>query len=56
MYPYMNGSFLSSDGLTHTVQSGALDGGDTYTYYIRCQDKAGNENLEDLRLRFSVNK
>lgn len=56
MFPYMNGSFLSSDGLTHTVQSGALDGGDTYTYYIRCQDKAGNENLEDLRLRFSVNK
>jgi hypothetical protein len=54
-YPYMSGNFTSANGLTHTVQSGTLDGGDTYTYYIRCQDKSGNENLEDLRLRFSVN-
>jgi hypothetical protein len=55
-FSYMNGNFTTQDGLAHTAPSGALDGGDTYTYYIRCLDKAGNDNLEDQILRFTVTR
>jgi hypothetical protein len=54
MYPFMTGNFQSADGLTHTTVNRDLNNGDTYTYFVRCMDKSGNENLEDLRIRFSV--
>jgi hypothetical protein len=53
-FPYMINNFQTADGLTHTIVNRELNNGDTYTYFVRCMDKAGNENLEDLRLTFSV--
>jgi hypothetical protein len=53
-YPFMSTSFQSADGLTHTTVNRELNNGDTYTYFVRCVDKSGNENLEDFRLGFSV--
>jgi hypothetical protein len=53
-YPFMSTGFQTTDGLTHTVVNRELNNGDTYTYFVRCMDKGGNENLEDFRLTFSV--
>jgi hypothetical protein len=53
-FPFMTGVFQSSDGLTHTATNRELSNGDSYTYFVRCQDKAGNQNLSDLKLTFSV--
>jgi hypothetical protein len=53
-FPYMTNHFQSSDGLTHATVNSELNNGDTYTYFVRCMDKAGNENLDDLRIVFSV--
>jgi hypothetical protein len=53
-FPFMTGNFQTIDGLTHTTLNRELNSGDTYTYFVRCADKAGNENLDDYRLTFSV--
>jgi hypothetical protein len=53
-FPYMTNNFQTVDGLSHTTMNRELNNGDTYTYFVRCMDKAGNENLEDLRITFSV--
>jgi hypothetical protein len=53
-FPFMTGVFQTTNGLTHTITNNELNNGDSYTYFVRCKDKAGNENLEDLRLTFSV--
>jgi hypothetical protein len=53
-FPFMTGNFQTTDGLTHTTLNRELNNGDTYTYFVRCADKAGNENLDDYRLTFSV--
>ena len=53
-YPFMTGIFQSTDGLTHTTLNKELNAGDTYTYFVRCVDKSGNENLNDFKLTFSV--
>jgi hypothetical protein len=54
MYPYMTGAFTTTNGLEHALVSPNLANGDTYTYFVRCQDKAGNENPDDLKVTFSV--
>ena len=54
MYPSMTGVFESTDGLSHSILNRELNNGDSYTYFVRCMDRAGNENLEDFRLSFSV--
>jgi hypothetical protein len=53
-FPSMTGAFQTANGLTHTVINRDLNNGDTYTYFVRCMDKSGNEDLEDVRLTFSV--
>jgi hypothetical protein len=53
-FPFMTNAFQSGDGLTHTTVNRDLNSGDTYTYFVRCVDKAGNETLDDFRLTFSV--
>jgi hypothetical protein len=53
-FPSMTGIFQTTNGLTHTTVNRELNNGDTYTYFVRCMDKAGNENVEDFRLSFSV--
>jgi hypothetical protein len=53
-FAFMTGVFQTTSGLTHTTTNNELNDGDTYTYFIRCKDKAGNENLEDFHLTFSV--
>jgi hypothetical protein len=53
-FAYMTGAFITTDGLVHFVPAKDLNNGDTYTYFVRCQDKSGNENLDDVRLSFEV--
>jgi hypothetical protein len=53
-YASMPNAFSSTDGMTHsTVVTGLADGG-TYSYYVRCQDGAGNSNPDDFMITFSV--
>jgi len=53
-FGFMTGVFQTADGLTHSTVNRELNDGDTYSYFVRCQDKAGNDNLDDFRLSFQV--
>ncbi|MEZ0392261.1 MAG: fibronectin type III domain-containing protein, partial [Pseudobdellovibrionaceae bacterium] len=44
----------SSSGLTHNANVSGLSNGQTYNYYVRCQDLAGNTNGMDYVISFSV--
>lgn len=53
-YNSMSSTFTSTGTTAHsTGVSGLLDG-NTYSYYVRCQDQAGNVNLDDYLISFTV--
>lgn len=53
-YAAMLDSFTTTGGTSHeTLVSGFADG-QSYTYYIRCQDSAGNVNTADFVVSFRV--
>ncbi len=48
--------FSVTGGVAHsTTVTGLTDGGN-YTYYVRCQDVAGNANPDDFPISFSVSR
>ncbi|MFA6082200.1 MAG: GDSL-type esterase/lipase family protein [Patescibacteria group bacterium] len=53
-YGVMTGSFTTSNGTSHTATVSGLADGNTYHYYVRCLDSAGNTNSSDYEISFSV--
>ena len=53
-YAAMTNTFSSTGGTAQsTLVTGLVDGG-SYSYYVRCQDEAGNTNPDDYVISFSV--
>jgi hypothetical protein len=53
-YGSMTNVFTSTGGTTHsTVVTGLVDGS-SYSYYVRCQDTAGNADSGDFLIAFAV--
>ena len=46
--------FTSTGGVSHSSLVTGLVNGGNYTYYVRCQDGAGNANTNDFAIVFSV--
>jgi hypothetical protein len=53
-YSSMTNTFSTTGGTTHSSTITGLSNGNTYNYYIRCQDTAGNANTDDYAVSFSV--
>lgn len=53
-YASMPASFSSTGGTSHSTVVTGLSGGQNYSYYVRCQDGAGNANSSDFTIAFSV--
>jgi glucose/arabinose dehydrogenase/subtilisin family serine protease len=53
-YGAMTSSFSTTSGTLHSTTLTGLTNGTTYTYYVRCQDPAGNANTDDFVITFSV--
>jgi glucose/arabinose dehydrogenase len=47
-------AFTTTGGTAHSTVVTGLANGQSYTYYVRCQDGAGNPNTNDLAIAFSV--
>jgi len=52
-YNSMANTFGSTGGTTHS-QAISVQGGQSYSYYVRCKDTAGNANSSDYAITFSV--
>lgn len=50
----MTNTFSTTDGTTHISAVSGLQNGQTYTYYVRCQDDALNTNLTDSIITFNI--
>jgi len=46
--------FITTGGTSHSSSVTGLVDGSIYTYYVRCQDTAGNANTSDTVISFSV--
>ena len=54
-YGSMANTFSSTGSTTHsTLVTGLVDGA-SYSYYVRCQDGAGNADSDDFVITFAVN-
>lgn len=53
-YSTMVNTFSTSGGSTHSTDISGFTDGQTYNYYIRCQDGTGNANTNDYLIAFSV--
>ena len=54
-YGYMSDGFTADeDGLSHSATVRGLIDNTLYEFYIRCNDRAGNSNNEDVIIRFGV--
>lgn len=53
-YASMANTFSITGATTHSTPISGLTIGSSYTYYIRCQDAAGNKNTDDYTISFSV--
>lgn len=47
-------AFTKTGGISHAVNVTGLQNATTYTYYIKCQDTAGNLNSTDYVINFTV--
>ena len=54
VYAAMTTSFTTTGGTGHSTLVTSLTDGSSNTYYVRCQDGAGNPNLTDYLITFSV--
>ncbi len=50
----MTNTFTTTGSTSHTKVVSGLVNGATYSYYVRCQDTAGNANMSDFTISFSV--
>jgi len=53
-YDSMVNTFSSTGGTSHATPITGLVNGSNYNYYVRCQDAAGNSNLSDYVIAFTV--
>ena len=53
-YAAMTNVFTTTGGVSHSTLVAGLLNGQSYTYYVRCQDVAGNANTSDFPISFSV--
>jgi hypothetical protein len=53
-YADMPDTFTMTGETSHTATVTGLSSGKTYTYYVLCQDEAGNVNASDYVIRFSI--
>ena len=44
----------SGQATSHSQTVSNLSDGNSYTYYIRCQDESGNQNTDDFTISFSI--
>jgi hypothetical protein len=54
VYGSMTNTFSSTGGTAQSTQVTGLQNGGSYSYYVRCQDSAGNLNPDDFVITFSV--
>ena len=50
----MPNTFSATGGATHSTTVSGLSNGGSYSYFVRCQDTAGNANTNDFTIGFSV--
>lgn len=48
--------FSSTASTTHSTQVTGLSEGQQYAFYVKCQDRTGNTNQDDVTIAFSVKK
>ncbi|MBI5698548.1 MAG: putative metal-binding motif-containing protein, partial [Thaumarchaeota archaeon] len=53
-YGSMPNAFTTTGGLSHSRLVTGLSNGQTYTYYVRCNDTLGNFNTNDFTISFAV--
>ena len=53
-YGSMPNTFSTTGGTTHSTTVTGLVNGGSYSYYVRCQDTAGNPNTNDFAIAFTV--
>ncbi len=53
-YDNLPNTFTTTGGTTHTSLSTGMTNGQTYTFYVRCQDASGNANTDDFSISFNV--
>jgi hypothetical protein len=53
-YGSMPNTFSSTGGTAHSTPLTGLVGGSNYSYYVRCQDAAGNADTYDYLIAFGV--
>jgi hypothetical protein len=54
-YGSMVNTFSTTGGTSQSTVVTGLISGNSYSYYVRCQDAAGNTNPDDFVITFSVN-
>ena len=50
----MPNTFSSTGGTAHSTMVSGLSDGNTFSYFVRCQDTAGNANTADFLIEFNV--
>lgn len=53
-YDSMANTFSTTGSTTHSATVSGLTAGNTYHYYVRCQDNYNNANTDDFTITFSV--
>jgi len=53
-YASMTSTFATTGGTAHSTVVAGLANGQSYSYYVRCQDSAGNANTADTAIGFAV--
>lgn len=53
-YASMTDTFSTTGTTSHSTTVSGLSNGNTYHYYVRCQDGSGNPNTDDYDISFSV--
>ena len=53
-YDLMTNTFSTTGGTTHSTLVTGLSDGNSYIYYVRCQDTSNNQNTTDFQISFSI--
>jgi hypothetical protein len=53
-YSSMTNTFSGASGTSHTYRLTGLDDGETYGYFVRCQDSSLNVNTDDYVISFYI--
>src|SRR5687768_10729223 len=54
-YASLPNTFSSTNSTSHSTTVSGLSNGNSYTYYVRCQDSLNNANTSDFTISFSIN-